>query len=78
LGKSLEKYENVFGEAYVASISAGEAAGVLEEILSKLAKTMEDQNEFNGKVKGAMIYPAIVMVGMVIVAAIMMILSFPN
>ena len=78
LGKSLEKYQNVFGEAYVASISAGEAAGVLEEILAKLAKNMEDQNEFNGKVKGAMIYPVIVVVGMIIVAAIMMIVVVPQ
>lgn len=78
LGKSLEKYENVFGEAYVASINAGETAGVLEEILSKLAKNIEDQNEFNGKVKGAMIYPLIVVVGMVIVAAIMMIFVIPK
>ena len=78
LGKSLEKYQNVFGEAYVASISAGEAAGVLEEILAKLAKNIEDQNEFNGKVKGAMIYPLIVVIGMVIVAAIMMIFVIPK
>jgi type IV pilus assembly protein PilC len=78
LGKSLEKYKNVFGEAYVASISAGEAAGVLEEILVKLAKNLEDQNEFNGKVKGAMIYPVIVVIGMVIVAAIMMLFVIPQ
>ncbi len=78
LGKSLEKYRNVFGEAYVASITAGEQAGVLEEVLQKLANNMESQNEFNSKVKGAMIYPIIVMVGMVIVAAIMMIFVIPK
>ena len=78
LGKSLEKYRNVFGEAYVASISAGEQAGVLEEVLQKLANNMESQNEFNSKVKGAMIYPVIVIIGMVIVAAIMMIFVIPK
>jgi type IV pilus assembly protein PilC len=78
LGKSLEKYQSVFGEAYVASISAGEEAGVLEEILVKLANSIESQNEFNGKVKGAMIYPVIVVAGMVIVAAIMMIFVIPK
>jgi len=78
LGKTLEKYQDVFGEAYVASISAGEEAGVLEEILVKLANSIENQNEFNGKVKGAMIYPVIVIIGMVIVAAIMMVFVIPK
>lgn len=78
LGKSLMKYENVFGEAYIASISAGEEAGVLEEILAKLATSMENQNEFNGKVKGAMIYPMIVVIGMIAVAFIMMIFVVPK
>lgn len=78
LGKTLEKYQDVFGEAYVASISAGEEAGVLEEILTKLANSIESQNEFNGKVKGAMVYPVIVIIGMVIVAAIMMVFVIPK
>ena len=78
LGKSLSKYENIFGEAYIASINAGEEAGVLEEILTKLATSMENQNEFNGKVKGAMIYPVIVVIGMIAVAFIMMIFVIPK
>jgi type IV pilus assembly protein PilC len=78
LGKSLAKYENVFGEAYIASISAGEEAGVLEDILAKLATSMENLNEFNGKVKVAMIYPIIVVIGMVAVAFIMMIFVIPK
>jgi len=78
LGKSMTKYMDVFGEAYIASISAGEEAGVLEEILAKLAQSMEDEDEFNGKVKGAMIYPLIVVIGMVAVAFIMMIFVIPK
>lgn len=78
LGKALEKFVNVFGEAYVASIKAGEEAGVLEEVLSKLAGNLESQSEFNGKVKGAMIYPLIVITGMIIVAIIMMVFVVPK
>lgn len=78
LGVAMEKYVLVFGEAYVASISAGEQAGVLEEILSKLATNLENENEFQGKVKGAMIYPTIVIVGMVAVMIIMMIFVIPK
>ena len=78
LGKSLEKYKNVFGEAYIASISAGEEAGVLDDILMKLADNLENQNEFQGKVKGAMIYPVIVVVAMIIVVFIMMVFVLPK
>lgn len=78
LGKSLESYKNIFGEAYVASISAGEEAGVLDDILAKLAKNLENQNEFQGKVKGAMIYPTIVIIAMVLVVFLMMIFVIPK
>jgi type IV pilus assembly protein PilC len=78
LGKSMEKFQSIFGEAYIASITAGEEGGVLEEILGKLANSMENQEEFNGKVKGAMIYPVIVVIGMVAVSFIMMIFVIPK
>jgi len=78
LGKSLERSKNVFGEAYVASVSAGEEAGVLEEIMGKLATNLENENEFKGKIKGAMIYPVIVITGMIIVVFIMMIFVIPK
>jgi len=78
LGKSLEEFKNIFGEAYIASISAGEEAGVLEDILSKLAINLENEDEFRGKVKGAMIYPVIVVIGMVLVVFIMMIFVIPK
>ncbi|HWS48707.1 MAG TPA: type II secretion system F family protein [Candidatus Methanoperedens sp.] len=78
LGKSFEKYSGIFGEAFVASVTAGEEAGVLDEILGKLANNLENENEFQGKVKGAMIYPAIVVSAMVIVAFVMMIFVVPK
>lgn len=78
LGKSMEQYKSVFGEAFVASVSAGEEAGVLDEILEKLADNLEGQNEFQGKVKGAMVYPIIVVIGMIIVVFIMMIFVVPK
>lgn len=78
LGNSMEKYTNVFGQAYVASISAGEEAGVLEDVLGKLANNLENETEFQGKVKGAMIYPTIVIIGMLIVVVVMMIFVIPK
>ncbi len=78
LASALDKYKKIFGEAYVASVEAGEEAGVLDEVMSKLADNLEKQSEFEGKVKGAMIYPVIVIIGMIVVVIIMMIFVVPK
>lgn len=78
LADGLRKYKKYFGEAYIASIDAGEEAGVLEEVMTKLADNLEKQSEFQGKVKGAMIYPIIVIIGMIAVVIIMMIFVIPK
>lgn len=78
LADGLDKYKKIFGEAYIASIDAGEEGGVLEEVLVKLADNLEKQNEFASKVKGAMIYPVIVVIGMIAVVIIMMIFVIPK
>lgn len=78
LATALEKYEKYFGEAYVASVKAGEEGGVLEEVLNKLAQNLEEQSDFQGKVKGAMIYPVIVVIGMIGVMIIMMVFVMPK
>lgn len=78
LADALKNYEKNFGKAYIASVAAGEEGGVLESILTKMADNMEVENEFKGKVKGAMIYPAIVVMGMIIVSVIMMMFVIPK
>lgn len=78
LADSLAKHPKVFSKVYVALVKAGETAGVLDEVLARLAENLEKQREFRGKVKGAMIYPAIIIIGMVAVAGIMMIFVIPR
>ena len=78
LSSGLEKYKKVFGEAYIASVDAGEKAGVLDEVMDKLADNLEKQNDFEGKVKGAMIYPVIVIIAMVVVVIVMMVFVVPK
>ncbi len=78
VGDALEKHSEVFSSVYVSLVRAGEASGALDEVLSRLAENLEKQKEFRSKVKGALIYPAIVFVGMIIVAAIMMIFVVPK
>lgn len=70
---SLEKYPDVFPSIYSKLVRAGQASGKLDTILLELAENMEKERAFNSKIRGAMIYP-IVVVGMM--AAVMLIMVF--
>lgn len=61
----LAQYPKYFPRIYVSLIKAGEASGKLTEILLKLADDMEKQREFISKVKGALTYPALIIVGVI-------------
>ena len=57
---SLAKHPKVFSNLYTQLIKAGEAGGVLDVILQRLASYLEKMDSIKRKIKGAMIYPAIV------------------
>lgn len=78
LSKSLSKHPKIFTPTFIALIKSGELGGVLDEVLVRLADNLEKQQEFRGKVKGALIYPVIIVIGMVIVSLIMMIFVIPK
>ena len=78
LGDSLGKYPNVFSPIYIALIRAGESSGTLDKVLARLADTLETQGEFQSKVKGAMVYPVIIVVGMAAVVMVMMTVVIPK
>ncbi len=78
LSKSLEKYPNVFPRLYISLIKAGEASGNLDKILVKLADSLESQVEFKAKIKGALIYPIIILFAMAGVMVIMMVFVIPQ
>lgn len=75
---ALKPHPETFSRVYIALVSAGEAAGVLDTILTRLADTLEKQREFREKTKGALIYPVIVVIGMLLVSAVMMIFVLPK
>ncbi|MEI8232793.1 MAG: type II secretion system F family protein [bacterium] len=75
---ALTHHTETFSRVYIALVRAGEAAGVLDTILVRLADTLEKQREFQEKTKGAMIYPVIVVVGMLAVTVVMMIFVLPK
>jgi type IV pilus assembly protein PilC len=75
---ALNHHTETFSRVYIALVRAGEAAGVLDTILIRLADTLEKQREFREKTKGAMIYPVIVLIGMLLVSVVMMIFVLPK
>jgi type IV pilus assembly protein PilC len=78
LSKAFGKHDTVFTATYIALVKSGEVGGVLDNVLVRLADDLEKQQEFKGKVKGALIYPAIIIIGMVLVGFVMMIFVIPR
>lgn len=78
LSTSMGRHPKVFNKTYVALIRSGEVGGVMDAVLTRLADNLERSEEFNSRVKGALIYPAVIVVGMVIVSFIMMIFVIPR
>ncbi len=61
LGESFAKYPDVFSDVYVSMVRAGEAGGILDDILKRLALQTEKDATIRKKVKGAMTYPTVIM-----------------
>ncbi len=76
--ESLAKYPNTFSSIYISLIKSSEQAGILDKILLRLADTLEKQQKIRSTIKGALMYPAIVVIGMVIVVIIMMLFVIPQ
>lgn len=75
---ALKKHPAIFSAVYVSLVRAGEASGRLDEILNRLAENEEKAREFRAKVKGAMIYPVIIVTAMIGVMAVLMIFVVPQ
>src|SRR5256714_14303746 len=75
---ALSKYPKAFDKLYVNMINAGEAGGVLDLILARLADFMEKAAKLKKKVIGAMIYPAVVITIAVGIVSMIMIFVIPK
>lgn len=62
LGDALDRHPEVFNELYVAMVRAGEAGGILEETLRRVATQLEKDESLRRQVKSAMMYPTVIMV----------------
>ncbi len=74
---ALGKHPKAFSELYVNMVAAGEAGGILDTILMRLATFMEKNDALVRKVKGAMIYPAVIMSVAVIAISVLLIFVIP-
>jgi len=76
--QALAAYPTVFPEIFVAMVRSGEESGSLSDSLSVVALQMERSEDLIRKIKGAMIYPAIVITAVLIVGILMLIYVVPT
>src|SRR6202035_5112663 len=62
LSEAMAQHPNVFSRLYIAMVEAGEAAGVLDIVLDRVALQIEKAEQIKRRVKSAMMYPTIVMI----------------
>lgn len=78
LSEAMGKYPRCFNRLFVNMVAAGEVGGVLDIILSRLADFMEKAQRLKSKVRGAMVYPAVVMSAAILIVLGLMIFIIPT
>ncbi|MBI2995575.1 MAG: type II secretion system F family protein [Candidatus Melainabacteria bacterium] len=78
LSDALEKHSKIFDRLYISMVKAGEAGGVLDQVLNRLALFMEERSRLTQQVKSAMTYPIVVMLIAVGVFYAMLTLVLPT
>ncbi|MHC4771804.1 MAG: type II secretion system F family protein, partial [Planctomycetota bacterium] len=78
LSEAMGKYPRCFNRLFVNMVAAGEVGGVLDVILSRVADFMEKSERLKAKVKGAMVYPSVVMGAAMLIVMGLMIFIVPT
>jgi len=78
LSDSLKDYPEVFPELFQNMVKVGEESGTLEEVLKNLSQQLEKEEGLKSKIKGALIYPAVVVSAMVGIGLLMLIVIVPQ
>ncbi len=78
LATAMGKHPKVFNQVYMSLIAAGESSGTLDQALDRLAIQQEKEADLNSKIRGAMIYPIVVLCVMVAVVGFMVVKVLPQ
>src|SRR4030067_2218950 len=76
-GEAIKKQLKVFNDLYANMVAAGEAGGILDTILQRLATYMEKFAKIKRQIKGAMIYPSVILFVAVAVVGLLMVVVVP-
>jgi type IV pilus assembly protein PilC len=76
--ETLQRYPRVFNRVYTSMVEAGEASGTLDKALDRLANQQEKDAEIMSKVRGALIYPLLVILVMIAVVTFMIVAVLPH
>ncbi len=78
LADALDKHRNAFTALYVNMVAAGEAGGILDTIMLRLATFLEKNDAIVRKVKGAMVYPSVIFAVAIIAVLVLLIFVIPT
>ncbi len=78
LSKALEKYPRIFSSIYIALIRTAESSGLLDKVLTRLAENLEKKDKLIRTIRGALLYPIIIVVMMFLVMIVMMVFVIPQ
>ncbi|OGH02555.1 MAG: hypothetical protein A2798_02860 [Candidatus Levybacteria bacterium RIFCSPHIGHO2_01_FULL_37_17] len=76
--QAMQKHPKVFSPIYVSIIQAGESSGLLDRVLLRLADNLEKEAKLKSTIRGALMYPVIVIVLMIVVMVVMMVFVIPQ
>ena len=76
--RALEAHPNIFSELFCSMIKVGEETGTLEDVLKVLVEQMERGHQIKSRVKGAMVYPAVIILAMLGIGILMLIVVVPK
>ncbi len=76
--EALAKHSRFFPNLYISMVRAGEAAGILDQVLDRLASIGEEEMEFKGRIRSALVYPCLLVVMSILIVSFLLIAVLPK